>query len=439
MSVSLKPEPARAATRSDGKMSKIDNLYRGIVTGALSRLKHGSLKLVSPGKTYLFGSDTNHNQEANIDCDAVINVEDERFYSRILFYGHIGFAEAYLDGYWTTPDIKAVITWFIDNLEDSTVLEGSRGKQAVFNCMGWLNRVSYLLRANSVRGSKKNIADHYDLSNELFALFLDKSMTYSSAKFSDFSSARDLYSGQIEKIDSMCRKLKLTASDHLLEVGTGWGTFAIHAASHYGCRVTTVTISEEQYAYARAQVAARGLDSLIDIQLKDYRKIEGLYDKVVSIEMIEAVGDKYIDTYFDVLARAMKPNALLGLQMITCPDSRYALLRDNVDFIQKYIFPGSLLPSIARVIQAINRTSTLSLFELEDMGLSYAQTLDIWYENFNSALPAVKQLGFDERFIRKWNYYLKYCSAAFATRNISVVQAIFTRPNNATLREAGRS
>jgi cyclopropane-fatty-acyl-phospholipid synthase len=436
MTVSLKPEKPEL-TKADSSRRQEPrgaSFCRGIVTGALAKLKHGSLKLVCHDKVFHFGAQSRQasNPGEHAADEAVIVVEDERLFSRILFYGHIGFAEAYLDGYWNTPDIKAVITWFIDNLEDNDVLEGSRGKQLIFNCLGWLNRASYLLRGNSMSGSKKNISEHYDLSNELFALFLDQSMTYSSAKFT--SPDLDLHSAQIEKIDSMCRKLKLSAQDHLLEIGTGWGTFAIHAASRYGCKVTSVTISQEQFAYAQERVRAAGLEKLIDLQLKDYRDITGTYDRVVSIEMIEAVGEKYMDTYFAVLARVMKPDALLGLQMITCPDSRYELLRDNVDFIQKYIFPGSLLPSIGRVVQAINRTGTLSLFELEDMGLSYAQTLDIWYDNFNRALPAVHALGFDERFVRKWNYYLKYCSAAFASRNISVVQAVFTRPNNRTLR-----
>jgi cyclopropane-fatty-acyl-phospholipid synthase len=233
----------------------------------------------------------------------------------------------------------------------------------------------------------------------------------------------------------MCRKLRLQEADHLLEIGSGWGTLAIHAARKYGCRVTTITISEQQFAYVKQRIAESGLSSKIEVRMCDYRDMEGIFDKIVSIEMIEAVGDRYMETFFSAINRLLKPNGLVGLQMITCPDSRYEILRDNVDFIQKYIFPGSLLPSIGRINVALNRTGSLHFFEIEDIGLSYAKTLDIWHDNFNNRLIEVKALGFDDRFIRKWNYYFKYCSAAFAMRNITAVQAIFTRPNNLTIAE----
>lgn len=414
-------------TAFTNKLSKNQRIYRDLVMSALKQMQRGFFELELPeGDSIAIG-------DYSSKMRAKIVVHNNDFWKKCLLYSHIGFAESYMDGDWTTDDIKSVISWFILNLEDSTVFEGSSGKKLFLNCLGWLNRASYLMRSNTKTGSRKNISEHYDLSNELFALFLDSSMTYSSAKFT--KKEMSLHDAQIEKVDSMCKKLKLANTDHVLEVGSGWGTFAIHAARNYGCRVTTITISQQQYDYAQRRVAEAGLESKIEVRLCDYRDLDGWYDKIVSIEMIEAVGDKFMDTYFSVLSNLLKPHGLLGLQMITCPDSRYEILRDNVDFIQKYIFPGSLLPSIARVNQAINKTGTLSLFELEDMGLSYAKTLDIWYDNFNSKLSEVRALGFDERFIRKWNYYFKYCSAAFEMRNISVVQAIFTRPNNLSIAE----
>jgi cyclopropane-fatty-acyl-phospholipid synthase len=402
-------------------------LSRDLVLSALKEMRRGRMEIkCADGLRVTIGQEDKH-------VSAQIFIHNHDFFDKCLLYSHIGFAESYMDGDWDTPDIKSVISWFILNLEDSTVFEGSAGKKMFMNSLGWLNRATHLLRDNSITGSRKNISAHYDLSNELFALFLDPTMTYSSAKFT--RSDMPLEEAQMEKIDSMCQKLKLTPSDHLLEIGSGWGTLAIHAAKKYGCRVTTITISEQQFAYAKEKIEESGLSSQIEIQFCDYRYMEGIFDKIVSVEMIEAVGDKFMETYFASINRLLKPHGLVGLQMITCPDSRYKILRDNVDFIQKYIFPGSLLPSIGRVTEALNRTGSLNLFELEDIGLSYAKTLDIWHENFNKKQDDVRALGFDERFIRKWNYYFKYCSAAFAMRNISAVQAVYTRPNNLSIAE----
>lgn len=402
-------------------------MSRDLVLSALKGMSRGRMEIrCADGLEVVIGQPDDR-------VSAKIFVHNHEFFDKCLLYSHIGFAESYMDGDWDTPDIKSVISWFVLNLEDSTVFEGSSGKKLFMNSLGWLNRVTHLLRSNTVAGSKKNISEHYDLSNELFALFLDPTMSYSSAKFT--RSDMTLEEAQMEKVDSMCRKLRLVPSDHLLEIGSGWGTLAIHAARKYGCKVTTITISEQQFAYARQRIEESGLSSQIDIRMCDYRYMEGIFDKIVSVEMIEAVGDKFMETYFASINRLLKPHGLVGIQMITCPDSRYKILQDNVDFIQKYIFPGSLLPSVGRVTEALNRTGSLNLFELEDIGLSYAKTLDIWHENFNRKLDEVRALGFDERFIRKWNYYFKYCSAAFAMRNISAVQAIYTRPNNLSIAE----
>jgi cyclopropane-fatty-acyl-phospholipid synthase len=257
-------------------------------------------------------------------------------------------------------------------------------------------------------------------------------MTYSAAKFS--SDTESLEEAQLAKYDALCQMLRLKASDHLLEIGSGWGGMAEYVVNNYGCRVTTVTISQRQYEYARERFQRAGISDRIDLRLQDYREITGKFDKVVSIEMMEAIGDRYLERYFAKINEVTTPDALIALQYITVPDSRHSALRRGVDFIQKHIFPGSLLLSIGRVNRAIHRTGELSLFELKDIGLDYARTLRCWFEKFNARLEEVRSLGFCERFVRKWNYYLQYCESAFAMRNISVVHALYSRPNNPRLR-----
>ena len=240
----------------------------------------------------------------------------------------------------------------------------------------------------------------------------------------------NLQQAQIEKYNRLCRQLKLKPTDHVLEIGSGWGGNAIHIAKNYGCKVTSITISEKQLTLARERVAKENLQDKVKIELIDYRDIKGQFDKIVSIEMLEAVGDTFLDVYFKRCAELLKKDGILALQVITCPDSRYESLKNGVDWIQKHIFPGSLLPSVARINQAINATGDLTLVDLKDIGLHYAKTLNSWHKEFNIKLNEVKQLGFDEKFIRKWNYYLCYCEAAFAMRNINVMQMVYTRPNN---------
>jgi cyclopropane-fatty-acyl-phospholipid synthase len=256
-------------------------------------------------------------------------------------------------------------------------------------------------------------------------------MTYSSARFT--SASETLRDAQIAKYDALCRKLRLQPGEHLLEIGSGWGGMACHAARHYGVRVTSVTISEEQFKFATDRVYCEGLSDRVEIRLQDYRSIRGCFDKIVSIEMMEALGDRYLRTYCEKLHELLAPRGLVALQYITVPDCRHAELRRGIDFIQKHIFPGSLLLSVGRVNEILNRSGNLFLHDLEDLGASYTRTLHAWWERFNAQLAAVRALGFDEGFIRKWNYYLQYCEAAFASRNISVVQAVYTRPNNRSL------
>jgi cyclopropane-fatty-acyl-phospholipid synthase len=404
------------------------SFYRRIILQALDQMKLGCLWLETPdGIAHRVG-------DPAAKVQARIRIVNERFFQRCLLFGDIGFGESYVDGDWETDDITAVISSFILNVENSPAMSGSKGSRLLLNVLGWYNRVLHSKRENTLENSSRNIREHYDLSNELYELFLDSTMTYSSALFD--APHQTLEEAQFAKYDRLCRKLKLRAEDHVLEIGSGWGGFSIWAAKKYGCRVTTVTISEKQLQYARARIESECLSDRVQIELKDYRLVTGQFDRIVSIEMIEAVGDAYLETYFAACHRLLKNDGLLGLQMITCPDSRYDSLRQNVDWIQKHIFPGSLLLSVNRVQEALRKTGDLFLHDLFDMGSCYAETLKRWREKFNLRRAGVSDLGFDARFIRKWNYYLSYCEAAFAMRNISVVQAIYTRPNNPTLQGA---
>jgi len=253
-------------------------------------------------------------------------------------------------------------------------------------------------------------------------------MTYSAAYF--YRDGLSLQEAQLAKYDRLCRQLHLRPTDHVLEIGSGWGGNAIYMAKMYGCRVTSLTISEEQRKLAIKRVEAEGLSNKVNILLKDYREMDGAFDKIVSVEMLEAVGAKYLDVYFKKCHELLKKNGILALQVITSPDSRFDSLRKGVDWIQKHIFPGSLLPSVAAINGAINRTGDLTMVDLKDIGLDYAKTLKLWYDSFNANLSKVKSLGFDDTFIRKWNYYLCYCEAAFAMRNINVMHMVYARPNN---------
>ncbi len=399
--------------------------YASVLSSVLSKMQRGRLRMRLPdGTEKIFGG-------LGSEPSAEIRVKDAEFFRTCVLYGPIGFAEACMDGLWETDDLVAVIAWFIHNADESTVMEGSGKTDPRIGLLNLAHRAAHWLRPNSRRTSRRNIAEHYDLSNDFFRLWLDPTMTYSSAYW-DHPGAT-LEEAQVRKYDVLCRKLRLQPSDHVLEIGSGWGGFSMHAAKNFGCRVTTVTISQAQFDEAQARIAAAGLADRIDLRLVDYRALSGQFDKIASIEMLEAVGDKYLDGFFAQCHRLLKRHGLLGLQYITCPDSQYEVLRRGVDFIQRHVFPGSLLNSIGRVNVALNRTGDLFLHDLDDMGPYYARTLHVWRENFHSVLDAVRAQGFDDTFIRKWDYYFAYCEAAFTTRHISVVQAIYTRANNDTL------
>jgi len=398
--------------------------YERVVLRLLNKMELGRLNLVlHTGEEIEIGNGTG--------VTANIRITNNHFFKKCVLYGDVGFGESYVDGDWDTDNINNVIKWFLLNVDNAPSISGSNAKALVVNLLKFFNKLSHLKRANSVNGSKKNISEHYDLNNDFFALFLDPTMTYSSAYFTQ--EGMDLKQAQLAKYDRLCRQLHLKKTDHVLEIGSGWGGNAIYMAKNYGCRVTTVTISQEQYKMAKERIAAENLTDKVTVQLEDYRNIKGSYDKIVSIEMLEAVGANFLDVYFRKCNEVLKKNGILALQVITCPDSRFQQLKQGVDWIQKYIFPGSLLPSVTAINKSINNTSNLTMVDLKDIGLDYAATLVKWAEQFNKNVASIKKLGFDDRFIRKWNYYFSYCEAAFAMRNINVMQLVYTRPNN-TLR-----
>jgi cyclopropane-fatty-acyl-phospholipid synthase len=409
--------------------TRAKDFYKKIFLNALKNMKAGSMRVVeSNGSGYTLGDP---NSEYSDFHNALIQINRPEFYKKTVLKGDIGFAESYMDGDWDTDNIKNVLSWFLLNAENGPSNSGSKNFLLHIKVFNSLNRFYHKFRANTISGSKKNIVAHYDLGNEFYKLFLDKTMTYSSAYFK--KDDESLEQAQIAKYESLCQKLKLNSKHHVLEIGSGWGGFSLYAAKKYGCKITTVTISDEQFKYAKALFEKENVDHLVEIQLKDYRLIEGKYDRIVSIEMLEAVGDRFFETYFKKCQEVLKKDGLLGFQVITSPDSRYKEFKNGIDFIQKHIFPGSLCPSISRINKAINRSGDMHLYHLEDLGLSYAKTLQEWLDMFDKNIAQVRSLGFGEKFIRTWRYYLAYCEAAFQMRNISVMQMFYTRPNNLSL------
>lgn len=397
------------------------NFYERVILEMLSKMNAGTLNITMPsGESIQIGGGN--------EIVANISISNTNFFRRCLLYGDIGFGESFVDGDWDTNNITDVIKWVILNIENAPTVSGNNTQSLALNILKVFNKVVHFKRANSLSGSRKNISEHYDLNNDFFALFLDPSMTYSSAYFKE--EGISLQEAQEEKYDRLCKQLNLQATDHVLEIGTGWGGNAIHIAKKYGCKVTTATISEEQYKLAIERIEKEKLSHKIKVVLKDYRLLEGQFDKIVSIEMLEAVGHKFLDVYFKKCTDLLKKDGILAMQVITCPDSRYENISSEVDWIQKHIFPGSLLPSVAAINKAINNTGNLTLVDLKDIGLHYAKTLSIWRDQFNKNLTEVKKLKFDDHFIRKWNYYFSYCEAAFEMRNINVMQMIYSRPNN---------
>ncbi len=351
---------------------------------------------------------------------AHIRVTHPGFYGRVLKGGSIAAAEAYMDGWWDSPNLTAVTELMARNLSALDQLEA----QSSFVTRA-MNKVGHWLKRNSIVRAKQNIEAHYDLGNDLYQTFLDERMLYSSALY--LSTSDSLEQAQIQKMDRLCQQLQLTANDHVIEIGTGWGAMAIYMAQHYGCKVTTTTISEEQFAYAEAEITRLGLEAQITLLKQDYRLLEGQFDKLVSIEMIEAVGKAYLASYIEKCQSLLKPGGLMAIQAITIADQRYDYYSNNVDFIQKYIFPGGFLPSITVLTQMATRHTDFIVRDVFDIGMDYAKTLADWRLRFEAALNTVQALGYDERFVRMWRYYLCYCEGGFNARTISTIHMTLQR------------
>lgn len=389
-------------------------LSRRGVLRQLTRLQRGQLLVIEGDERHVFGT-------ADAMVQAQIHILDAATWGMVASNGSIGAGEAFIHGYWSTPDLTTVIRVFVSNLEVLDAMEGGlvRLGRPFIRGLHWLN-------TNTRKGSQKNIAAHYDLGNELFEQFLDPTMMYSAAQF--LSPDDSLEQAQLNKLERICQKLALKPSDHLLEIGTGWGSMAIYAAQHYGCRVTTTTLSREQFAYTEQRIIALGLQDQVTLLLEDYRDLTGEYDKLVSIEMIEAVGHRFLPTYFKQCARLLKKSGLMLLQAITIREQRYEQAKSSVDFIQRYIFPGGALPSVQRMLEVVGRDTDMNLLHMEDFGLHYARTLRLWHDNFRHAHGYLTELGYDDYFLRLWEFYLCYCEGGFLERTIGTAQLLLAKP-----------
>jgi len=390
------------------------SLAQRIVQSRLARIEHGTLEWVVDGVSRTLG------REAAGELSARIVVKDARFFSRVVRGGALGAAESFMDGDWTTDDLTSVVRLLLRN---QSVLGGMESGLARLG--GLAARAWHAVRRNTRSGSRRNIAAHYDLGNDFFERMLDPTMTYSSAIFPTPSST--LEEASRHKLDVLCRKLQLTPEDHLLEIGTGWGSMAIHAAENYGGRVTTTTISEEQHRLASRRVREAGLADRVTVLKRDYRDLQGQYDKIVSVEMIEAVGAEYYDAFFAKCADLLAPGGLLAMQAITIADQNFEQARREADFIKRYIFPGSCIPSVTALQTAATRSSDLRLRGLEDFSPHYARTLAAWRDNLAPHQRWVTQ-NYGEQFWRMWDYYLGYCEGGFAEGYISSVHLVFERP-----------
>jgi cyclopropane-fatty-acyl-phospholipid synthase len=394
----------------------LENFAQGQLEKRLCKIPRGILVIEDGSESKSFGI-----RESAADVYATIVIHDPSTYRDIAFGGSIGAAEAYMLGKWSSPNLVNLVRLMSINIDFLNAMDDS--KPLVHRLF---DKASHWFNRNTANKARQNISAHYDLSNEFFSLFLDPEMMYSSAMFPRAELGLD--EAAAHKLDVICQKLDLQASDHLLEIGTGWGGMAIHAAKNYGCRVTTTTISKQQYETACQRVIEAGLEDRVTVLFEDYRDLEGSYDKLVSIEMLEAVGHEFYQQYFGGCASLLKPDGLMLIQAITIPDQRYRYARNSVDFIQRYIFPGGSLPGHEVVMSSIRKHTDMQMIGMEEMGEDYAKTLEIWRQRFLSRLDEVKALGFDDVFIRMWDYYLCYCQGAFEERVIGTAQILFARP-----------
>jgi cyclopropane-fatty-acyl-phospholipid synthase len=388
---------------------------RDIVIALLKKIRGGRLALFENGQVQIYGK-----LESPDDINASVNVLDDEFWRTVLTRGSVGAGESYMAGQWTSPDLTQVVRLLLRNRD---ILLGLDGQQSIAARLAM--KAIHSLNRNTLEGSQKNIRAHYDLSNDFFQLFLDPTMMYSSAVFSHPS--QSLAEASTYKLDLVCRQLRLEAGDHLLEIGTGWGGMAIHAAQHYGCKVTTTTISQEQYAFAKQRIEAAGLSDRITLLLQDYRELAGSFDKLVSIEMIEAVGAEFQQVYFETCNRLLKPGGLALIQAITIREDLYERYVANTDFIRQYIFPGGCLPTVQRIKQLARKNTSLDLIAISDITLDYARTLDHWRQRFLFNIRQVMALGFDLSFIRRWEFYFCYCEGGFREGSIGTQQFLFSK------------
>jgi len=389
-------------------------IARRAVFTHLRKIERGSITVIEGSKRSAFGTQGG--------LAATITVHDPAFYTDMAFGGSIGAGEAYMAGFWSADDLTTLVRIIVLNRRVLTDIEG--GLAAFAQPLHWL---MHGLRKNTQEGSRRNIEAHYDLGNDFYSLWLDDTMTYSCNIFERDDAT--LEEAATAKYDRICRKLGLKPTDHVLEIGTGWGGFAVHAAKHYGCRVTTTTISQQQHDWAKELFAREGVADRVELLFEDYRDLTGKYDKLVSIEMIEAVGHHFLDTYLTVCSDRLKDDGMMALQAITIADHAYEAQIKSVDFIRRYIFPGGFIPSVSAITRSLTKVTDLRLFHLEDLTPHYARTLQVWRERFFAHIDAVRKLGYPETFIRMWEYYLCYCEGAFRERYIGSAQMILTMPD----------
>ncbi len=401
--------------------SLLARLGRKLLLGQLARFRHGELRLIEPdGRQHRFGS-----RSVAHDLGVTLRIHHWQLFADAAFGGTVGAGEAYIRGLWRCDDLTSLVRIFVANREQMNALDGRWAfvSQPLLKLFHWANR-------NSKSGSARNIAAHYDLGNALYEIMLDPTMAYSCAIFPRPDASLEVAS--TAKFEAVCRKLDLKPTDHVLEIGSGWGGFAIHAVERYGCRVTTTTISAAQRDYAIKKIAERGLSERITVLLEDYRDLTadlaGPYDKLVSIEMVEAVGAQFLDGYLHHCSRLLKPEGAMLLQAITIQDQYYARALKSVDYIQRYVFPGSFIPSVSALLIALTRSTDMKVFDLEDIGPHYARTLRAWRERFLGNLGKVRELGYSDSFVRLWEYYLCYCEGGFLERQLGTVQMLLTKP-----------
>ncbi len=412
---------SHASTIAAGRTPKprfLDGFTKRVLVSRLQHITDGEIILRDDKTQLQFGRVT-----SQCPLSVTVAVNHSQFYAEVVFGGSIGAGEAFMGGYWEVSDLTALMRIFLCNRH---LLDGIDGGLA------WLTipiqKMLHGLSRNTTKGSRRNISAHYDVGNDFFALFLDESLMYSNAIFTD--PAMSLHEAQVARLKHICQKLDLKTSDHLLEIGTGWGGFAIYAATHYGCQVTTTTISKQQYNLACQRIASAGLSDRITVLFSDYRDLTGQYDKLVSLEMIEAVGHHYFDSYFGKCSGLLKAEGMMLLQAITIADQSYKGAKRSVDFIKRYIFPGSCIPSVTAMSESITRATDMRVFHLEDIGPHYVKTLRAWRDNLYKNRAQIQKLGYSHEFFRMWEFYFCYCEGGFTERVISDVQMLLTKPKN---------